>query len=183
MSSYMYFEIKDVRHDKGLTAGDVYDGNLYHQVPDNRKNAQWKFVNLGHGYYHIFDLKHNKALVAGDVYDGHVYHQDPHGRLNAEWKLVNTETPGIYRIVDRKHNHTLVAGNIYDGNVYHGSVSEEDTPDSQSNAFWKLILRQAGELGPTPFKEDKRQVTDLSKDVVFGLARQYDKGVQTSVAI
>ena len=70
-----------------LAAGNIYDGHVYHQQPNNRDNAKWRLVEKANNKYQIIDKKHGKALVGGDVFDGKVYHQDPGLRSNALWNL------------------------------------------------------------------------------------------------
>ncbi|MCB9308339.1 MAG: hypothetical protein H6565_17215 [Lewinellaceae bacterium] len=84
-----YYHIIDLLHGKALVAGNNYDGRVYHQAPQGRKNAEWKLVKTDTlDVFEIYDAKHGKALVAGDNYDGRVYHQAPNNRLNGRWKLL-----------------------------------------------------------------------------------------------
>lgn len=55
--------IQDQKHHKDLIAGDVYDGNIYHQDPNGRQNALWRLTPVGDGSFILTDLKHRKALV------------------------------------------------------------------------------------------------------------------------
>lgn len=83
---------RDIKHSKCIVAGDRNDGNVYHQVPNNRSNAKWRMVAFADEYgsktYYLMDKKHNHALVAGNVANNHVYHQLPDSRQNARWAIV-----------------------------------------------------------------------------------------------
>lgn len=132
---YNYF--CEVKHNRCFVSGNVADGQIYHQAPEERLNAQWQFVPAESGYYYIYDRKHGKALVASDNGDGMVYHQDPAGRPNAQWKLEPGQVAGTWFIVDRKWNKYLVSGDIADGRVYH------QPHNNRANAQWILAAQQA----------------------------------------
>ena len=87
-----YYHIRDTKHSKCIVAGDRYDGNIYHQDPNNRLNAKWRLVPFSDAYgsetYYLQDKKHNRVIVAGNVADNRVYHQYPQSRPNAHWAIV-----------------------------------------------------------------------------------------------
>jgi hypothetical protein len=115
--------IKNVRNDnwdvsnRCIVAGDTYNGQVYHQVPNGRTNAIWVMLPQASGGFHIMDMNHKKCLVAGDSYDGHVYHDDPKDRPNALWDMLTTEAGISFR--DRKHGKFISRGDNEDGNIYH----------------------------------------------------------------
>lgn len=145
---FMLFEINDAKHNKSLAAGDNYDGNVYHQSPNDRYNAKWFFYPVPNhpDYYYIIDAKHREGIVAGINYDNHVYHQDVWDRDVAMWKVEPSHLPdteGYYTFTDMKHQRSIVAGDVYDGHVYHQYVQ------GRRNGIWRLALvLNPDKLGP-----------------------------------
>jgi hypothetical protein len=129
-------ELRDLKHDKALVAGDIRNNNLYHQDRQGRQNGLFNFKSVDNCAFEITDTKHNLALVAGDVYNGYVYHQLPQGRANARWELWRVEGAGKvwgYVVMDQKHRQNLIAGDAYDGNVY------EQSWNGRANGLWRLF--------------------------------------------
>lgn len=75
-----YYRICDLKHKKYLVAGDRYDGSVYHENHNGRKNSLWAITPSktysGHGGFKITDALHGKCLAAGNRLDGSIYHQD-----------------------------------------------------------------------------------------------------------
>lgn len=138
-----YFYVLVSTDNKGVVAGDNYDVHVYHQEPNGRDNAQWRFVPTGDGKsYYIYDRLHGKAWAAGDNQDGHVYHQDPAGRDNAKWIPTLVAEPGWYQFVDKKWSKAIAAGRGDDSTIYHQEARQ------QSNSLWKLDVALDGDKGP-----------------------------------
>ena len=129
-------ELRDRKHGKALTAGNVADNHMYHQDRQGRDNALFRFRPAGDCAFHVLDAKHNLGLVAGNVHDNNVYHQSPGDRPNARWEIWRVEGEGKqwgYLLVDQRHRLNLVTGNVYDNNVYHQPWG------GRPNALWQLF--------------------------------------------
>lgn len=142
-----WFHLQEVEHGKCLVAGDVYDGNTYHQDPNGRMNAQWKIIPAEDGYFYIRDRKHSKDIVVGTVANNDVYHQEAKERYNAMWKIEEVGT-NTYHITDRKHDMSLVAGDKADNNIYH------QKPNDRLNAQWRIKLVEGSESIESILKPD-----------------------------
>ncbi len=128
----VYSYLVDAKHNKGVVAGNSYDGRVYHQAPEARLNSQWQAVSAGDGYIYLIDRKFNKALVAGANFDGRVYHQDHNGQTHAQWILEPGTVAGAWLIKNRKHAKYLVTGDNADGQVY------LQDHRNRSNAHWQI---------------------------------------------
>lgn len=66
-----HFTFTDKKHGKELIAGDGYDGNLYHQNHNNRKNAIWRTSNAGEfGYLRSHSYTNHPALGVAKTKSG-----------------------------------------------------------------------------------------------------------------
>ena len=133
-----WVHITDNKHHQMIVAGTNYDGQLYHQAPGGRKNAEWGLIFAGvypdgRPLWRIRDRLHRLFMLSGDSYDNHVYHQPHHNRPNSLWMLISVPgKPGVFNIIESKHNKAIIAGDNYDNHVYH------QNPAGRPNAEWTL---------------------------------------------
>ena len=149
LRAQIYYEIHDVRHNQGIVGGDNYDGYIYHQPPNGRLNAQWKFVHPNTApanYFQIIDKKHGRALYApGNGACGHAAILDTDPYL---WRLEDVDGRGVIFKIRNKRGDYLTATTDDQNNLYTTTTSLA----GQVQIF-RLVYRQAsggpGDIVPT----------------------------------
>jgi hypothetical protein len=135
MISTGYVHIIDSKHGLCLVAGDVHDGNVYHQLPEGRANAEWLLEPVSPDVYRIKDRKHGKYLIGGEPYDGRLHHYPHDDRADARWRLIRIAEQGreVYQLREERWNREIATGDSADSNVYHQVAS------NRANARFILV--------------------------------------------
>ena len=150
----------DYKHGRAITAGDKFDGKLYHQelTPVSlkskirgRKNQWWDMKSVGveqyqpqkaaqnkpkcdfprNGLFRLDDAKHKRSLRWRDGNHGAGHLQDA-----AAWYLKKTSKPCSYWLVSKDNRTIFIAGDGYDGRIH--AKPNTAAWRNRDNAKWRF---------------------------------------------
>ncbi len=146
--------LEDRKHQKNIVAGNIYDGNVYHQpaVP-TQLNSLWAVepVPGSDEWVYLFDLKHGQYLNVHEGSDQNMQHGTPEIWDEACFRLTECGNDGAYiyyHLQSRYGDKGVVAGDNYDGHLYYQPLQPP-----RLNAEWRqqAVSNPSFELTSIPF--------------------------------